>query len=193
MSRVVRIGRREEVDFAEEVRCWPCIWISEKLKRHGDYILAFRDPSGSPAEPGMVVDNKDKDSVTEADIEKLVRDAKEQRKPVAILLAREEDQLRQLDKDCRWCPKDDVWILRNTRQWLARDLDILRPVLERMRTEGSDFLEKNAALAEQVRRTFVDIDEMDKELKKAAKAIDTAKILAVTYKARLQSLCDSVC
>jgi multidrug efflux pump subunit AcrA (membrane-fusion protein) len=142
MSKVVRIGRREEVDFAEEVRSWPCIWISEKLKRHGDYILAFRDPSGSPAEPGMVVDNKDKDSVTEADIEKLVRDAKEQRKPVAILLAREEDQLRQLDKDCRWCPKDDVWILRTTRQWLARDLDILRPVLERMRTEGSDFLEK---------------------------------------------------
>jgi hypothetical protein len=140
----------------------------------------------------MVVDNKDKDSVTEVDIEKLVRDAKEQRTPVAVLLTREEDQLRQLDKDCRWSPKDNVWILRTTRQWLARDLDILRPVLERVRTEGSDFLEKNAALAEQVRRTFVDIDEMDKELKKAAKSIDTAKILAMNYKARLQSLCDSV-
>lgn len=37
----------------------------------------------------------------------------------------------------------------------------------------------------------MDIDEIEKELKKAAKAIDTAKILAVNYKARLQNLCDS--
>lgn len=70
-------------------------------------------------------------------------------------------------------------------------MDILRPVLERMRTEGADFLEKNAALAEQVRRSFVDIDEMDKGLKKAANAIDRAKILAMNYKTRLQGLCDS--
>ena len=60
-----------------------------------------------------------------------------------------------------------------------------------MRTEGPDFLDKNAALADQVRRTFVDIDEMEKELKKAAKAIDTAKILTTNHKARLQTLCDS--
>jgi len=85
----------------------------------------------------------------------------------------------QLDKDCRWTSKDGVWVLRTTRQWLPRDLDILKPVLERMRTEGTDFLEKNAALAEQVRRTFVDIDEIEKELKKAAKSIDTAKLLAM--------------
>ena len=48
MAKIVRVGRREEVDFAEEARSWPGIWISEKLKRHGDYILAYRDPSGSP-------------------------------------------------------------------------------------------------------------------------------------------------
>ncbi len=191
MSKIVRVGRREEVDFAEEVRSWPGIWVSEKLKRYGDYILAYRDPSGSPTEPRIIVDNKDKDTISEGDIEKLVRDAKEQATPVAIVLAKDETQLRQLDKDCRWSMKDNIWILKTTRQWLPRDLDILKPVLERMRTEGPDFLEKNAALAEQVKRSFVDIDEMEKELKKAAKAIDTAKILAMNHKTRLQGLCDS--
>lgn len=191
MSKIVRVGKREEVDFAEEARSWPGIWISEKLKRNGDYILAFRDASGSKIEPGMVLDNKDKDSIVEGDIEKLIRDAKERSTPVAIVVTRDESQLRQLDKDCRWSSKDGVWLLRTTRQWILRDLDVLRPVLDRMRTEGPDFLEKNAALAEKIRQTLVEIDEMEKELKKAAKAIDAAKILATKYKARVQSLCDS--
>jgi hypothetical protein len=86
MSKIVRVGRREEIDFAEEVRSWPGIWASEKLKKYGDYILAYRDPGGSPAEPRMVVDNKDKDTITETDIEKLIRDAKEQSTPVATSL-----------------------------------------------------------------------------------------------------------
>jgi len=59
-----------------------------------------------------------------------------------------------------------------------------------MRTEGTDFLQKNAALAEEVRRTLVDLDEVEKELKKAAKAIDTAAGLTAKYRVRLQSLCD---
>jgi len=49
-----------------------------------------------------------------------------------------------------------------------------------MRSEGPDFLTKNSQLAEKRRRTFVDIDEMEKELKKAAKAIESAKELAAT-------------
>ncbi len=191
MSKIVRVGRREEVDFAEEVGSWPGIWVSEKLKKYGDYILAYRDPGGSPAEPRVVVDNKDKDTITEADIEKLVRDAKEQGAPVAIVVTKDETQLRQLDKDCRWSARDGVWILRTARHWLRRDLDILKPVLERMRAEGPDFLERNQALAEQVKRSFVDIDEMERELKKAAKAIDAAKTLAMDYKTRLQGLCDT--
>jgi hypothetical protein len=60
-----------------------------------------------------------------------------------------------------------------------------------MRTEGPDFLTKNSQLAEEVKRTFVEIDEMEKELKKAAKAIESAKELASGYRIRLQQLCDS--
>src|SRR5207237_762659 len=60
MSKVARVGKREEMDFAEEARVWAGICVSEKLPRNGDFILAFRDPSGAPLEPRMLVDNKDK-------------------------------------------------------------------------------------------------------------------------------------
>jgi hypothetical protein len=83
-----------------------------------------------------------------------------------------------------------VWILRTTRQWLPRDLDVLKPLFERMRTQGSDFLEKNAALGEEIRRTFADLDRIECELKKAAKAIGAATGLVGKYRGRLQELCD---
>jgi hypothetical protein len=63
--------------------------------------------------------------------------------------------------------------------------------LERMRTEGRDFLQRNAALAEEVRRTFADIDAIEKELGKASKAIQSVSGLVAKYKVRLNSLCDS--
>lgn len=58
MSKVARVGKKEEVDFAEQARTWAGIYVSEKLPRNGDFILAYRDPSGAPLEPCMLVDNK---------------------------------------------------------------------------------------------------------------------------------------
>jgi hypothetical protein len=191
LSKVAHIGKREEMDFAEEARSWAGVWISDKLPRNGDFLLAYRDPSGAPLEPRIILDNKDKATVTEADLKKLIRDARERRCPVGIIVAREESQLRQHDRERRWGREDGVWILRTTRQWLPRDLEVLKPVLERMRTEGADFLQKNSALTEEVRRTFVDLDEIEKELKKATKAVEAASGLTVKYRARLQVLCDS--
>src|SRR5271157_3261514 len=173
MAKVARVGKREEMEFADEARTWAGICISEKLPKNGDFILAYRDPSGATLEPRIVVDNKDKATISEGDVKKLIRDVKERRSPVGIIVARDESQLRQLDRERRWGQEDGVWILRTTRHWLPRDLEVLKPVFERMRTEGADFLQKNAALAEEIRRTFVDLDEMANELKKAAKAIDT--------------------
>jgi GTP1/Obg family GTP-binding protein len=60
-----------------------------------------------------------------------------------------------------------------------------------MRTEGPDFLQKNSALAEEVRRTFADLDELEKELSKASKAIDAASSLTAKYRGRLRALCDN--
>jgi len=191
MSKVSRIGKREEMDFADEARTWAGVSVSEKLPRNGDFIVAYRDPSGASVEPRMLVDNKDKAAVTEGDIAKLVRDAKERSLSVAVLVARTEEQLRQIDRECRWGEKDGVWILRTTRRCLPRDLEVLKPLLERMRTEGPDFLQKNVALAEEVRRTFADIDAIEKELGKASKAIQSVSGLVAKYKVRLSSLCDS--
>jgi hypothetical protein len=136
------------------------------------------------------VDNKDKSVIAESDIGKLIRDAKERSTPVAFLVAREESQLRSVDKDARWACTDEIWILRTTRQWLPRDIQILKPLFERMRAEGADFLQKNAALGDEVKRTLVDLDEIEKELSKAAKAIESATGLTGKYKVRLQTLCD---
>jgi predicted nuclease with TOPRIM domain len=191
MSKVSRIGKREEMDFADEARTWAGVSVSEKLPRNGDFIVAYRDPSGASVEPRMLIDNKDKAAVTEGDIAKLVRDAKERSLSVAVLVARTEEQLRQIDRECRWGEKDGVWILRTTRQCLPRDLEVLKPLLERMRTEGPDFLQRNAALAEEIRRTFADIDAIEKELGKASKAIQSVSGLVAKYKGRLERLCES--
>ena len=189
MAKVARVGRLEEVTFAEEASKWSGIAL-ERVSKNGDFLLAYRDPSGTPLEPRIVVDNKDKSSVTEGDLRKLIRDAKERHCPVGIIVAREESQLRQHDRERRWGQEDGVWILRTTRVWLPRDLEVLKPLFERMRTEGTDFLQRNSALAEELRRTFVDLDEVEKELKKAAKAIDNVSDLTAKYRGRLQALCD---
>jgi hypothetical protein len=190
MSKIARVGKKEELDFAEEARTWAGISVSEKLPRNGDFILAYRDPSGTALEPRLLVDNKNKDAVAESDIVKLVRDAKERTIPVAILVARDETQLRQADRENRWDRKDGIWILRTTRQWLPRDLDVLKPLFERMRIEGLDFLDKNSALAQEVRRTFADLDAIEKELGKASKAVQSVLGLVAKYKVRLQALCE---
>jgi hypothetical protein len=190
-AKVVRIGKKEEMDFADEVRSWPGIWIGEKLARNGDYLVAFADAAGNALEPRMVVDNKDKASVAEADIRKLVRDARERKLPVAVLVTREELQLRHIDRQRRWAQEDGVWVLRTARAWLPRDLEVLRPVFERMRAEGPDFLRRNAALADEVRRTLADVDEIAGQLRKAESAIEKAQALTAKYRARLSGLCDS--
>ena len=75
MAKVARVGKREEMDFADEARTWAGIAISEKLPRNGDFILSYRALNGDPTEPKILIDNKDKSVIAECDIDKLVRDA----------------------------------------------------------------------------------------------------------------------
>jgi hypothetical protein len=192
MAKVARVGKREEMDFADEARTWAGIAISEKLPKNGDFILAYRAPNGDPTEPKILIDNKDKSVIAESDIDKLVRDARERSIVVAALVAREESQLRQVDRESRWSRKDGVWVLRTTRQWLARDLDLLKPIFDRMRVHGVDLLDRNTLVADELRRTFPEIDRMEKEIGKAAKAIQSVSALVVRYRERLRELCDSV-
>jgi len=191
LSKVAHVGKREEMDFADEARTWAGIVISEKLPRNGDFILCYRAPNGDPTEPKILIDNKDKSTIAESDIDKLVRDARERSIAVAALITRDETQLRQIDRESRWSRKDGVWVLRTTRQWIARDLDVLKPIFERMRVQGYDLLERNAILAEELRRTLPEIDRIEKELGKAAKAIQSVSALVVHYRERLRDLCDT--
>jgi predicted nuclease with TOPRIM domain len=191
MAKVARVGKREEMEFADEARTWAGISISEKLSRNGDFILSYRAPNGDPTEPKILVDNKDKSVIAESDIDKLVRDARERSIVVAALVAREESQLRQVDRESRWSRKDGIWLLRTTRQWLARDLDLLKPIFDRMRVHGVDLLDRNTLVADELRRTFPEIDRMEKEIGKAAKAIQSVSALVVRYRERLRELCDS--
>jgi predicted nuclease with TOPRIM domain len=192
LSKGARIGKREEMDFADEARSWAGIAISEKLPKNGDFILAYRAPNGDPTEPKILIDNKDKSVIAESDIDKLVRDARERSIVVAALVAREESQLRQVDRETRWSRKDGIWLLRTTRQWLARDLDLLKPIFDRMRVHGVDLLDRNTLVADELRRTFPEIDRMEKEIGKAAKAIQSVSALVSRYRDRLRELCDSV-
>jgi len=191
MSKVARVGKREEMDFADEARTWAGICISEKLSRNGDFILSYRAPNGDPTEPKILIDNKDKSVIAESDIDKIVRDARERSIGVAALVVHDESQLRLIDRQSRWSREDSVWVLRTTRQWLPRDLDVLRPIFERMRVQGFDLLEGNAVLAEELRRTFPEIDRIEKELGKAAKAIQSVSGLVVRYRERLRDLCET--
>ena len=139
MSKAVRRGRLEEISFEEEVRTWAGISISEKLAKNGDFVLAYRDASGTALEPRMVIDTKDKSVVTESDVRKLIRDSKERRIPVGVIVAREESQLRQHDRERRWGQEDGVWILRTTTAWLPRDLEVLKPRIRADANRGRGF------------------------------------------------------
>ena len=52
-------------------------------------------------------------------------------------------------------------------------------------------LDRNAVLAEELRRTFPEIDRIERELGKAAKAIQSVSALVVRYRERLRELCDT--
>ena len=106
MSKAARRGKLEEISFEEEARTWAGIASARSCLANGDFILAYRDPSGAPLEPCILVDNKDKATVSEGDIRKLIRDVKERRSPVGVIVAREESQLRQLDRERRWGQED---------------------------------------------------------------------------------------
>jgi hypothetical protein len=99
--------------------------------------MAFCDAAGHALEPNMVVDNKDKASITETDIKKLIRDAKERKLAVAVIVTRDESQLRQGGQQCRGARGRGVGAAFDPCL-ASRDLKVLRPVFDRMRVEGPD-------------------------------------------------------
>jgi hypothetical protein len=192
LAKTARIGKREEMSFEEEARTWRGIYVSEKQNRMGDYIIGYRDAAGNVLEPRILIDNKDKGTITSEDIQKLLRDADARKLSVAALVAHDDSQLRQVDKEHRWASENGIWLLRTARAWLPRDLEVLRPVLDRMRTEGPDFLTKNAVLSAEIRKSLEDLDRVEAELRKIGKAVEAVQELVAAYRRKIQLACDSV-
>jgi len=63
--------------------------------------------------------------------------------------------------------EDGVWPLCSARAWLPRDIKVLRPVFDRMRVDGPDFLQR------------------------AEFAIEKERALTTKYRLRLAGLCDA--
>lgn len=183
-------GRVEETDFREEVSGWPGIWISDKLAKNGDFLVALRSLDGEPVKATQIlVDNKDKEAVTGSDLTKLVSDAKKRETSVAALVVRDDACLRQEDRENRWAQVDGVWILRTTRGWLRRDLDILRPVMQRLAEEGPGFLERSKSILQELKISLQEADAVEDCLKKAAAAVQGSQQAFARFKGRLEQIC----
>ncbi len=192
LEKFRRSGKKEEMDFAEEVQTWPGIWISDKLSRTGDYIIAYKDPGGYRLNPEILVEVKEK-AIEERHIAKLVEDAKERDKPLAIIVTQDGSGFRGADWDNRFGERDGVLVLRTTRPWLRAELDVLKPIVNGIRAKGLDFLRNNADLANEVRRTLSDLAEIQTEIGKAEKASTSAGKLLAKYSDHLSDLCERTC
>ncbi len=184
-------GRVEELDFESEVRAWPEVELSEKQRRDGDFLLwlRVRDAQGNllRAANAFVVDNKD-DRLTTAYAADLVHASQKRGLPLGVLVCRHEEHLNLPDGSPRWSRHDDVWLLRTTRARLRRDLEVLRPILERLAQDGPGFLEAESVLAAEVTRTIADLDGVDAQLRKVDDAVKAVRGLCDEHRGRLEDL-----
>lgn len=184
-------GRVEEQAFESEVATIPGIWIGEKLKKMGDYLIRLRGPNGEPVETStLVVDNKDKDKFTSGDIDKLVRDAQHHKSGLAALVASDETCLRREDMERRFEVISGVSVLRTTRQWFARDLDLIRPLMRKQADEGPEFMKRNQSLAATVQSYFKEVDAVDDSLRLAEQHLAKARKDLGSYKQKMVNACE---
>lgn len=76
-------------------------------------------------------------------------------------MTREESQLRHVDRQWGWEQEDGFWPLCSTRAWLPRDLELMRPVFERMRAEGpaSNYVQANVPSGAERQRLLENVEE----------------------------------
>ena len=181
MAKVARVGKLEEVSFADEARTWAGVSVSEKLSRSGDFILAYRDPSGAPF-------NQECWSITRT--KPLSRRATSTsssvtpRSATSLSARRRSGRRASFDRLTR-TPLGPEKTGSGYCERPANGYPVILKCSNLYSNEcgpGLRFLERNAALAEEVRRTFADIDPIEKELGKAAKAIQSVSGLVAKYK-----------
>ncbi len=65
LSKVARVGKKEELSFAEEVMTWPGMCLSEKLAKKWRLSAFISRPEWRSIEPKLLIDNKDKSAINE--------------------------------------------------------------------------------------------------------------------------------
>ncbi|MCX6822205.1 MAG: hypothetical protein NTW30_05515 [Candidatus Aenigmarchaeota archaeon] len=104
------IGYGAEVELKEDLSANFSMQRFEDIaqtRKHGDLLVDFRTEMESGwVNTGMrlVVDSKDKDKVTRADIDKLCDDMKYWNVEIGLIIAADESQLRLTDKPCGLIP-----------------------------------------------------------------------------------------
>jgi hypothetical protein len=149
--------------------------IAQFMKADDPFGWEVGGPSGAALEHRLLIDNKDKAAIGESDIRKLVRDAKERHTPVGIIVARDETQLRQTDRECRWAQEDGIWILRTTRQWLRRDLWLYDAVVESLRHRAAPKM-----LVDELSRVVTELREL--AMVSAADKLHNARAVLADYR-----------
>lgn len=185
-------GKVEERTFEELVSGIPGVWIEDwsSKKQSGDYHVGLFGREGEKLlQSRIIVDNKNVGRLTDPEIEKLIRDAQHHSVALAAIVVSDESALRPKDKDARFALVGGVTVLRTTRDWFPRDLDLLRPLMKRQAEEGPDFLKRNLAVATEVRSHMKTLDQMEKFMRLARENASKAEEELKKYRTTLDVLC----
>ncbi|MEZ5992617.1 MAG: hypothetical protein R3E76_09715 [Planctomycetota bacterium] len=185
-------GKVEERTFEEMVGEVPGVWIEDwsSKKQSGDYHVGLYDRDGEKLQPSkIIVDNKDVGRLTDKEIEKLVRDALHHNLALAAMVVSDESALRPKDIDTRFGLVGGVTLLRTTREWFLRDLDLMKPLMRRQAEEGPDFMKRNVAVATEVRSHLKSLDQMEKFMRLARENAEKAEKELKKYRNTMDDLC----
>ncbi|MCB9935089.1 MAG: hypothetical protein H6840_05290 [Planctomycetes bacterium] len=187
-----RKGKVEERTFEKLVAEVPGVWIEDWRSKSasGDYHVGLYDKDGEKLRPSkIVVDNKDVGRLTPKEIDKLIRDAHKHNVGLAAMVVSDESALRPEDLDARFGLVDGVTLLRTTREWFLRDLDLLKPLMRRQAEEGPDFMKRNVAVAAEVRSHLKALDKVENFMRLARENAEKAEKELKKYRNTIDDLC----
>lgn len=187
-----RKGKVEERTFEELVAQVPGVWIEDwrSKKESGDYHVGLYDNDGAKLLPSkIVVDNKDVGRLTPKEVDKLVRDAGKHNVALAAMVVSDESALRPEDLDARFGLVGGVTLLRTTRDWFLRDLDLLKPLMRRQAEEGPDFMKRNVAVASEVRSHLKMLDQIETFMRLARENAEKAEKELKKYRMVMDDVC----
>lgn len=185
-------GKVEERTFEALVAEVPGVWIEDfhSKKMSGDYHVGLYDKDGERLRGSkIVVDNKNVGRLVDDDIDKLVRDALHHNVALAAMVVSDESALRPKDKAARFELVGGITLLRTTRDWFLRDLDLLKPLMRRQAEEGPEFMQRNAAVATEVRSHLKTLDLIEKHVRLARENAEKAEKELKGFHGTMDSVC----